>query len=341
MIALKLLAIAVGALLAATSAYALTSTVGGFDTVAGRTVVALALGVVAGSIVVGVLADRRTAAIILLAMAAGELYALAGTAERVMAAREAQQAPLREAQAKHDRAAEALRTAQAAKPAPASRERLETATAAHRAATEAVRGSAADMGCRANCAALLQAAVDSATRELAAARDAITAHDEAEAKRIASGVAAAQAVLDAAPVPTNASPLADFLHITPRTLDILMAACLSLGLNGMAAALIAVGAHGLRRQEVLFPSKPRLVSSTVPVLSLIDFGANALEAAPGAKLDFEEFSDAYDRAARDAKKRALSDDEFSEPFKSLCATAGIRTAKRGSKVFLCDVRLAI
>jgi hypothetical protein len=82
------------------------------------------------------------------------------------------------------------------------------------------------------------------------------------------------------------------------------------------------------------------VSTSTPALSVIDFGANSLGASPGAKLDFEEFSNAYDRAAQAAKKRALTPEEFAEPFKTLCSTAGIRTAKRGSKVFLCDVRLA-
>lgn len=338
---MKLLAILVGTILAAASAYALTSTVGGIDTVAGRTVIALALGVVTGSIIVGTLADRRTAAIILVAMLAGEVYSFAGTAERVMAAREAQQAPLREARAKHDAAAGALRTALGGKAAPASRDRLTTAEATQRAAIEAVTATAAAMGCKANCAALLQAQADAAVREVEAARRELAAHDEAEAKRIATGITAAQAALSAAPMPANASPLSDFLHITPRTLDLLMAACLSLGLNGMAAALIAVGAHGLHRRNVPMPiAKPRLVSSTVPALSVIDFGADALEASPGGKLDFAEFSNAYDRAAQVAKKRALTPDEFAEPFKTLCATAGIRTAKRGSKVFLCNVRLA-
>ena len=59
---------------------------------------------------------------------------------------------------------------------------------------------------------------------------------------------------------------------------------------------------------------------------MLDFGAHALEASPGAKLDFKDFSDAYDRAAQAAKKRALTADEFAEPFKMLCTTAGIRTA---------------
>jgi hypothetical protein len=57
-------------------------------------------------------------------------------------------------------------------------------------------------------------------------------------------------------------------------------------------------------------------------------------------MTLEEFSSAYDRAAKFAMKRALTPDEFAEPFKALCATAGIRTAPRKGKLLLLDVRLA-
>jgi hypothetical protein len=302
MIVFKLLAIVVGAVLAATSAYALVAYMGGIETVAAKTVAAMALGVVAGSIAIGTIASRGVAVIILLAMLSGEAYSFAGTAERIMAARAAQQAPLRDAAARHAAAVEALQAAKTAKPTPASRERLEAAVRAQASAVEAVRAQANTMGCKANCAALLQGAVDTATRELGAARDEVAAHDATETKRIVADVEAAQAELDRAPLPPSVSPFADKLGVEPSTLDLIMAALLSLGLNGMAAALIGTGAHGLRKELAPTPpvaSKPRLVTSTA--LSVIDFGANALEASPGSKLDFEEFSVAYDRAAQAVK----------------------------------------
>ena len=246
MIFFKLLAIVVGAILAATSAYALVTYMGGIETVAAKTVAAMALGVVAGSIAIGTIASRGVAAIILLAMLSGEAYSFAGTAERIMAARAAQQAPLRDAADRHAAAVDALQAAKSAKPTPASRERLQAAERAEASAAEAVRTQAGTMGCKANCAALLQAAVDAATHEVTAARGEIAAHDAGEATRIATDVEAAQAALDRAPVPASLSPLADKLGVEPSTLDLIMAALLSLGLNGLAAALIGTGAHGLR-----------------------------------------------------------------------------------------------
>ena len=79
---------------------------------------------------------------------------------------------------------------------------------------------------------------------------------------------------------------------------------------------------------------------TARALSVIDFGAAQLEAAPGDTLDFDEFFNAYVAAAQASKMRAHAVEEFVEPFKKLCAEAGIRTRKRGSKLFLCDVKLA-
>jgi hypothetical protein len=79
---------------------------------------------------------------------------------------------------------------------------------------------------------------------------------------------------------------------------------------------------------------------TARALSVIDFGAAQLEAAPGDTLDFDEFFNAYVTAAQASKMRAHAVEEFVEPFKKLCAEAGIRTRKRGSKLFLCDVKLA-
>ena len=75
-------------------------------------------------------------------------------------------------------------------------------------------------------------------------------------------------------------------------------------------------------------------------MSVIEFGAEVLEAAPGDTLDFDDFFVAYNRAATAASKRALSDDQFIEPFKRLCTEAGIRSRRQGSKLYLMDVQLA-
>ena len=81
-------------------------------------------------------------------MLSGEGYAFASTADRVVTARDAQQAPLRDARTKHDDAIAALKTAQAAKPVPASRDRLDAAERALSKTQDNVRANAAAMGAR-------------------------------------------------------------------------------------------------------------------------------------------------------------------------------------------------
>lgn len=41
-----------------------------------------------------------------------------------------------------------------------------------------------------------------------------------------------------------------------------------------------------------------------------------------------------------ANKRALTNDEFIEPFKRLCSEAGIEARRKGGKLLLSDVKLA-
>ena len=59
----------------------------------------------------------------------------------------------------------------------------------------------------------------------------------------------------------------------------------------------------------------------------------------GKRIDTEEFFLAYEKAAHDGRMRALPPEEFVEPFKRLCSEAGIRTSKRGGKLYLMDVSL--
>ena len=90
----------------------------------------------------------------------------------------------------------------------------------------------------------LEGAADAAAREVSAARDEIAAHDAAEAKRIVSGIASAQAALDRTPLQQSPSAFADRIGVSPWAWDLFLAALCSLGLNGLGAVFIAYGAHG-------------------------------------------------------------------------------------------------
>ena len=362
---IRVLAFAVGLALAAAMANANVASAGGYGTTLSYVVLTMAAGIVIGSIVIGhSLAQKRIllAGFLCVGMFAGELYNFVSSADRVILSAENVQAPLKDALQRHDAALQALAEAQAEKPSPASRDRLDAAERAKDNADKAAREQASLPGCRKNCADLLQAAVNSAAREVEAARIELGDHDRIEARRIADKVARAETALAAAPLPASATPFADRIGMSPSTFDLLKAALLAIGFNGIAAALIAFAAHGAKpaktatpvkveapTAEVIAPPAKKMASTNVvklaqpakaAVLSILDFGADHLEPAPGDTLDFDEFFNAYAAAAKAVKLNAYGPVEFVEPFKQLCDEAGIRVRKRGQKVFLCDVKLA-
>jgi hypothetical protein len=184
---------------------------------------------------------RWLAAGLVLAWVAGELFNLTATAERIVADREASQAPVRDRQ--HARAAAAKRVADAkaayGKAKAGTSGRLEKAEAAKKAADEAVIAKASEKGCVANCTKLLQKAVDDAAAEVAAARAELT-----EAANKAEGeLRAAEAALAAIKLPPSATPLADRLGLAPWIIDLFHSALGSVAANGLAFLLIAFGAH--------------------------------------------------------------------------------------------------
>lgn len=357
---IRILAFLVGLGIVAAAANLNVAAAGGYGLPLSYLVIGMSAGVVVGSIVMGhSMAQGRWLLAFFLAfgMLAGEFYNFLASADRVIFAAENAQAPLKDALQRHDAAERALADAKSAKPLPASRDRLDAAEKAKADADKAARDQASLPGCRKNCAALLQAAVDSAGREVNAARAELDGHERAEAQRLATAVAKAEADLKAAPLPASATPFADRVGVSPSDFDLLKAILLAVGANGLAAAFIAFAAHGhkpktpkklvpekLKQATVEAPKPSNVVKLTAPVklitFSVVDFGANHLEAAPGVTLDFDEFFNAYAAAAKASDMRAYGPTEFVEPFKQLCDEAGINVRRRGQKVFLCDVKLA-
>lgn len=289
----RIAAIITGIILVGASAHALIVSQGGYEQTSAVTTLALAAGIIVGSICIGTNAQRGLAWGIALAMLAGEGYALVGTADRIVTMREVQQAPLREATARNA----------------AARTRLETAEKAHKAAVDAARDKAAEKGCKQNCAALLQSAIDAAAREVTDARTA----------------------LSDAPAPASPSPLADRLGIQPWALDLIVAALLSIGLNGLAAVLIAYGAHSPRPAE----RKPDRPTNTIT-----GFLLDRIERAPKSRVEVAALYSAYGEWCRSKGVSALPVATFADALVPVLEGAGIKRRAQGEDVFLVDVKLA-
>ena len=209
----------------------------------------------AGSIAIGVAWEegrRGIAWCLIVALVAGEAWALLQTAERTVAHRDQQQAPLHAAADTRAKAAERVKAAEVAVTAIGDTPRLIKAQAAKAAADAAVVSKSAEKGCAANCRQLLQAQVDAAAAEVAAARAEIDTRRAGAEGRVKQ----ARADLALLPLPPSATPLADRLGIKGWTLDLFQAWLASLAANGLAGVLLAFAAHGRRRRPAVIEVMP-------------------------------------------------------------------------------------
>ena len=189
-------------------------------------VAALAAGVAAGSIVAP-RAQRGLAFMIIAALFCGEAFNLLSAAERIIAARETAAASITGGNEKH--ALAQLRLANAEK--------------ARDKRTAEARSTVSLPGCGVQCRTLLQAQLDKLEFEVADAR----------------------AALDRVPVMRSATPLADRIGVKPWVLDLIAAALLSLGANGLAAVLIAFGSRpGPQRGVPVLGTPQTAATAAVP-----------------------------------------------------------------------------
>jgi hypothetical protein len=187
-------------------AHAAVVSAGGYVAPGTPLLLALAAGLAVGAVAVGAAwRDGRhaIAALIGVALFAGEAYALLLTSERVLEAREGKQAPLRAQLALREQAKARVRAAEAALAATTTTVRLERALAAKAAADQAVVEKAAEKGCAVHCRALLEQQVATAAAEINAAR-----LERAGLQRAAeSELEAARAALAMAPIPSRPLPV--------------------------------------------------------------------------------------------------------------------------------------
>jgi hypothetical protein len=258
----RAIAIAVGILILAAVAHVTIQSTGGYGSAHAWVTIGVAAGVAAGSVFSGMAwSDGRhaLAVLLVLAIAAGEAYGFIATAERLIVAREATQAPLRQLAEDRARTQGALDAATVALNGfPTSTPRLERALKDKAATDAAVVAKSADRGCVENCRRLLQAQADAAEQEVTRARE-----DMDRQKRDAqTRVATAKADLEALKPPASATPLADRLGWPAWMLDLLQSALGSIAANGLACFLMVFGAHRPKQQakrtEVQEPTRSEI-----------------------------------------------------------------------------------
>jgi hypothetical protein len=239
----KILAVLVGAVILFTTAHVSILATGGYGGPHAYITLGVAAGVAVASIAVGrAWAEKRRALAIFLvvAIAAGEVFAILSTAERLTAAREASQSPLRQALEARQKLETRVAKAEAAVLAlPDVSARLQAAMQSKTAADGAVVTKSAERGCAANCRLLLQAQADQSQQEVEAAR-----REMAETRaRLEQAVADARGNLAAFKSPPSASPLADRIGWPAWVLDLVMAGLGSIAANGLACCLMVFGSH--------------------------------------------------------------------------------------------------
>jgi len=233
------LATAIGVAILAASTNANVLQTGGWLSSHALLVASLSAGVFAGARVVGMGAGK-IGLVIVSALLAGEAYNLSATAERIVVERENGAAPLKDAAAKHTSAIEKLRQIETGR---AGSPRLSLASEQKKTADKAYQKELREGGrCLSICKGLKDDAGKAALEVTAAAQEAQQLH--------AKAIEAAKTEVAANPLPASATPLADRLGWAPWVLDLIMAALLSVGANGLAGTLIAYGAHSTCKQSL-------------------------------------------------------------------------------------------
>jgi hypothetical protein len=149
-------------------------TTGGYGTPHSYLTLAIALGVACGS----VFSNRAWSAewyslavLFVVCIVGGEAYGFMQTANRLVAASEKTQAPLREHEESYEKAKARVEAAEAkVKNLPTTSSRLEKAETAKAAAAKAAVDKSAEKGCRENCRQLLQGESQQAAIEVEKAR---------------------------------------------------------------------------------------------------------------------------------------------------------------------------
>jgi hypothetical protein len=197
-----------------------------------------------------------------------------------------------------------------------------------------------EKGCAANCRQLLQAQVDVAVAETAAARA------EIDAKRAAAEgkLQHARADLALLPLPPSATPLADRLGIQGWRLDLFQAWLASVAANGLAGLLLAFAAHGLRHRPAVIDITPALaaaepaVAEGAPAASPRDpgheadlFARTTFRPAKTGRVKLVEIPTAYRAWCCERGLDPLPDTEIGAALSALFSSVGLYRTGKGAK----------
>lgn len=338
-----------GIALLAASAHVTISKSGGYGEATSVLILAVTVGLGAGAVALGAaLSQKRRglAVAILVCLLCGEAFALLQSGERIIATREAAQAPLREALVRHEAAAQRLAKAEAARAkAPATSPRLEAAVAAHAAAMTTIATEAAKPGCRKNCKDLLQAAADSAAKEVETARVELRAAADKATRDLEDEIAFARADLETKPKPASASALSERLGISAATLDLIAAALGALAVNGLASALLAFSAQGAQ-PDIVTPGSTagdatEVEATAEPVAepsvecAVCEWLSRATSRKVGNRVPIGEIYAAYSASARSIGEEPLNLTRFGRAL----TACNVGKERKGGKVLALDIEI--
>jgi len=308
----KLLATITGLLMLAASTHLAVSTYTKYGSPQSIWYIALALGIAAGAVCVGhAFSERRIllAAGIIVALFAGEAFTLLTTAERVVADREARQAPIIARTKKRHMLVEQL----AAITAPETTQRLNVAQKSLETINAREAEKTALRGCRKLCVASFREQRVVTLAEIAAARKELETLRHAATSR----KAALQHEINALPVATSASPLADRLGVATFWLDLLQAALASISLNGLACMLISLGAHTKTQR------------SPAAIASIHQWATASIADKRGSLISLNDAFEDYRRWAISNHAAPASHAEFDLTFGAFIKLAGCHVRKDG------------
>lgn len=251
---LRILAGMTGAAIIGCVTYATVKTVGGIEAPTAPLLIALACGLVVGSMACGLAwsSGRKALAVAMaITLLTGEAYVLLNTGERELEAREAKQAPARAAMVKREKLS---REAQA--PVIVTTDRLAAAQKALDEVNTDARVKIATASCVKLCKQELAEQREAAQKEVEAARAELYAMRKASSEK----VEAANVALAAIPAAAAVSPLAARINVPDWVLDLIRAGLFSVSANGLGAFLLAFASHGGRKVSVASVESVRTVS---------------------------------------------------------------------------------
>jgi hypothetical protein len=328
---------------------------GGYNSSHAVLTIAIAGGVGVAALCIGAAWSGNRKAVagwLFLTILAGEAYGLLATSERLVAVREAAQAPLRMATAAHANALGRVKAAEATLEAsPTTSPRLASAIAAKAMADTAAVQKSAERGCLENCRKLLQSQVDAAATEIAQARVEL-----ADGRRGAeTELADARDALAAMKAPASPSALADRLNVSPWVVDLVAAALGSIAANGLACGLLVFGAH--RRQpetsqeaQIILPAVAPAQALPAPVKAprkapkrikehAARFAVERLQPSDGDGTDLIAIHREYGHWCKESGLEALPGPQIGSALSQLFANAGISIDQRDGRLVAMGVGL--